>query len=333
MIAADDGVPHAILRRLLAVEIRTRGDVDDVGPIDREPLETEEVMQLVPNDRSPHRAAPALVLRVRLRQALLLREEVLLGHLAALEVAEPGPADLVRARLRDRIDDGPRGPAELRVVLVRQHLEFLDRLDRRPRLRARALPDDVVVVVAAVEHVVVVAWILPVDRDRVAAERLRADRRHDSRQQADEPDEVAVHARQLDQRLLRDVAADFLRRHVDERRVGVDGDRLFERADLHRDLDARRLADLEPQILAVEFLEPLQLGDGFVHAGHEPACHERPVGAADGFAEHAGLLIANRDGDPRQHRSLRVHDAAAQFGRALLRRGGRREEQGEQHPE
>ena len=93
-------------------------------------------------------------------------------------------------------------------------------LDRGPRLRAGALADDVVVVVAAVQHVVVVARILAVHRDRIAAERLGADRGHDAGEQADEADEVAVDRRQLDELARGDVAADFLRGDVDDRRLG-----------------------------------------------------------------------------------------------------------------
>ena len=104
---------------------------------------------------------------------------------------------LVGAGLGHRVHDRAGGAAELGVELVGDDLELLDRLDRRPRLHPRALPDHVVVVVAAVDRVVVVARILAVDADRVAAERLGADRRDDAREQADEADEVAVDARQL----------------------------------------------------------------------------------------------------------------------------------------
>src|SRR6185503_12296473 len=128
----------------------------------------------------------------------------------ALEIAGAAAADLVGAGLGDGVDHGAGGAAELGVELIGDDLELLDGFDRRPRLRPGALPDDVVVVVAAVQHVVVVARILAVDADRVAAERFSADRGNDARQQPDEADEVAVHARQLDQRFAGDIAADFL---------------------------------------------------------------------------------------------------------------------------
>ena len=112
-------------------------------------------------------------------------------------------AQVVGARLRHSVDHRAGRPPELGVELVGDDLELLDRLDRRPRLHPGALPDDVVVVVAAVDRVVVVSRILAVDADRVAAERLGADRGDDARKQPDEADEVAVDARQLDERLAR----------------------------------------------------------------------------------------------------------------------------------
>ena len=61
----------------------------------------------------------------------------------------------------------------------------------------------------------------------------------------------------LHQRVAGDVAADFLRRQVHDRRFGGDVDRFFETADLHRHVDAGGLADLEAQLLALELLEAL----------------------------------------------------------------------------
>src|SRR4051812_7232170 len=108
-------------------------------------------MQLVPDDRSADRAAPALILRVGLRQPFLLREEVLGRQTAILEEPEGASPKIVRARFGDGVDHRSGGAAVLRIVLPGNDLELLDRLDRRARLRACALPDHVVVVVAAIE--------------------------------------------------------------------------------------------------------------------------------------------------------------------------------------
>src|SRR5262249_53432602 len=103
MIAADDGVPHAILRDLGAIEFGTGRDVDRIGPINREALEAAEEVQLVVNDRAADRAAPPLILRVRLRESLLLGEEILRRQAAILEEAECAAPKLIRARLGDRV--------------------------------------------------------------------------------------------------------------------------------------------------------------------------------------------------------------------------------------
>ena len=234
--------------------------------------------------------------------------------------------------LGDGVDDRAGGPAELGVELVGDHLEFLDRFDWRPRLRPRPLADDVVVVVAAVQHVVVVARVLAVDGDRVAAERLGADGRDDAGEQADEADEVAVDRRQLDELARGDVAADLLGGHVEHRRFRRDVDDFADRPDLERHVDRRRLADLELHVAAQELLEALQLGADFVSPRHDAADDEGAVLAGDGLAEHAGVLIPDGHRHARQHRPLRVEHPSTDLGRTLLReRRGDAEQQGE-HP-
>src|SRR4051812_21548714 len=104
-------------------------------------------MKLVPDDRSAHRSAPPLVLRVRLREPFLLRKEIFGGQTAVLEEPEGAAAKLIGACFRDSVDDGAGRAAVLRVVLSGNDLELLYRLDRRPRLRPRALADHVVVIV------------------------------------------------------------------------------------------------------------------------------------------------------------------------------------------
>src|SRR4051812_36172503 len=115
MIAANDGVPDAVLGHLRAVELGSRRDVDRIRTIDREPLEAAEIVQLVANDRPADGAAPAIVLGVRLLEVLLLLEESFLGQAAALEVAEAAAVQLVRPRLGHRIDHRTRGASELGV--------------------------------------------------------------------------------------------------------------------------------------------------------------------------------------------------------------------------
>ena len=142
------------------------------------------------------------------------------------------------------------------------------------------------------------------------------------------PTKLPLTLGQLHQRLARDVAADFLRRDVDERRFGRDGHGFFNRPDRHRHVDARRLADLEAQILALELLEALKLRVHLVGSRDESAGDERAVGSGDRLAEHAGFLVFHDDGHARQYRILRVDDPTAKFGRALLCRRRHGDEQG-----
>jgi len=122
-------------------------------------------------------------------RAALADEEVLLRHRCILKVAAEQSFEFVRSLFGHRIDDRAVRAAELGIVLACDDLEFLNGVKRRTRLRAGALSDDVIVVVAAVEHVVVVARVLSVDAHRVRAERFRADARYDAWKQSDEADE------------------------------------------------------------------------------------------------------------------------------------------------
>jgi hypothetical protein len=289
-------------------------------------------MRLVLDDWAAHGAAHALILGVRLGRSVLLREVVLARQVGILKVLERAAVPDVGPRLGDRVDDRAGGPAELGVELVGDYLEFLDGFDRGPGLGARPLADDVVVVVAAVQHVVVVARILAVHRDRVAAERFGADRRDDAGEETDEADEVAVDRRQLDELARGDVAADLLGGHVEHRRFRRDVHDFAERPDLERQIDRRRFADLEFHVTAQELLEALQLGTELVSPRHDAADDEGAVLAGDGLAEHAGVLIPHGHRHTRQHRPLGVEHPATDLGRTLLRnRRGDAEHQGE-HP-
>ena len=288
-------------------------------------------MNLVPDDGAAGRPAPPLVLGIGLPRALLNREVVLFRQAPILHEGEGRAAKLVRARLGDGVDHRARRAAVLGIVLPGDDLEFLNRFDRRPRLGPRALPDDVVVVVAAVEHVVVVPGILAVHGNRIAAERFRADGGDDSGKQPDEADEIAVDAGQLHQRLAPDVAAELLRRHVHERRLARHGDGLLDRSDRQRDVDAGGLSDLEPQLPAIGFLEALELSRYLIGARDEAARDERAVGARHRLAEHARPFVPDDHRGARQNGPLFVDDASTQFRRALLRGGSRGHDQRKQH--
>ena len=171
---------------------------------------------------------------VGLVEIVLVHEEVLGAHRLVRVEQEPGAVEAVGARLGHRVDDGAGGAAELGVVLADQDLRFLHALDRHAHLAAVVLAQVVVVVPGAVDQERVVARVHAIGRDRLRSPRRQVRHLDDARQQRGEPEPVARDTRQLRQVLGVDVAADLLRRHVDERRLGRHGNRLLERAELER---------------------------------------------------------------------------------------------------
>ena len=192
---------------------------------------------------------------VGLGQVLRADEEVLGGDRRIGPEVEDAAVELVRSLLGDGVDDAAGGAAELGVVLIGEHLEFLDRFERRARLRAEPLAQVVVVVVAAVDHVVVRRRVLAVDVDRVGAKRDGRTVRHHARQQAEEFDVVPIHRRHLGDVFARDVAADLGRGGVDERRLRGHGHRLFDAADFELQVDGGGSSDRQHNVAADRFLE------------------------------------------------------------------------------
>ena len=92
----------------------------------------------------------------------------------------------------------------------------------------------------------------------------------DARQQADEADEVAVDRRQIGELARGDVAADFLRRDVDDRRLGADVHHFLDRPHFQRQIERRRLADLELDGL-LHRLEARERGGHFIWPRHDAA--------------------------------------------------------------
>ncbi len=276
-------------------------------------------MRLVLDDRTADRAAELTALGVGLVEVALLGEVVLRGPVGILPEGEGAAVKVVRSALGHRVDDGAGRAPELGVELVGDDLELLDGLDGGPRLRAGALTDDIVVVVAAVQHVVVAARIRSVHRNRIRAERLGADARDDAREQADEADEVAIDRRQVDELAAADVAADFLGRDIDERRLGRHAHDFLDAADGELQIERRRLADFEADVAQPQLLESLQLGGDLVHTWRQAADEICSVRAADGLAEHPCRLVLRDHRCPRHGGALRVNDLALDLGRSLLR--------------
>ena len=232
------------------------------------PLEAEEELGLVLDDRAADDTAPVASDSRRLRQ-IPCSDEIIRGRqLIAGPLREQHTLELVRPRLGDRVDDGAARAAKLRVIHAGQHLEFLDRLERGAHLRARAGAQGVVCVVAAVDRDIVVLTGLAGGDDRVVAH-LVGRRELNPRQESDRRKEVAVHRGQLAQLLSPDVAADLHARRVNQRRLGRDPDGFLERAEGERHVDRQRLADRQQEAASLERPEACKLGRHTVTPGSE----------------------------------------------------------------
>ena len=105
MVHAHHVIPHVVMREIGEVELGSRRDVDGAAAILIDPLEIREVMELVLDDGPSEPAAPLHLARVRLRQVLLLGEEVAHGHRLVLIEKERGAVQFVRALPGDGVDD------------------------------------------------------------------------------------------------------------------------------------------------------------------------------------------------------------------------------------
>ena len=127
-------------------------------------------MQLVPDDRSADAAAPLALADLGLLEVVSLRKVVLGRHIGSCEVIEGGSHNLVGSRFGDGVDHRAGRAPELGVMLVGQHLYFLDRIIGDPRLTADVRPSEVVDVPGAVEHDVVGSRGLAVGQHGVVEE-------------------------------------------------------------------------------------------------------------------------------------------------------------------
>ncbi len=248
---------------------------------------------------------------------------------AALVLEEPehAAARAVGPGFRHRIDNAARRQAVFGVELARQQLKLLDRLHRHPRLGTAVAAVERVVVVRPVHRVVDVADVLAGDADRVSAKGRHRHRRHHARQHAEVAGKIAVEARNLDELLGAHVAADRLRAGIHQGRFARDRDRLFDAADLDRDVGLRRAADRQRDVAALVFLEAGQLRGHFVYARRHRAQEERAISTADRLPEQAAVLVLDDDGDTRQRGSLLIGYFSAKICRTLLRERCRRPKQ------
>ena len=95
------------------------------------PLQGDEEVQLVLEDRTAEGAAEVVPLERRLLLARLLQEVVGGVQLVAARVVVAAAVELVRAAAGHEVDLRAAGLAELGAVVVALDLELLDRVDRR----------------------------------------------------------------------------------------------------------------------------------------------------------------------------------------------------------
>ena len=242
-------------------------------------------MCLVLPDRASDRAAPVGLLRLRLGEIVLRDEEIPRRHGVVREAAEQRAVEDVAALLGDRIDNCAGGAAELGVVLVGEHLEFLHRLERRAHLAAARAAEIVVVVAGAVDREVAAPVAAAADDQRLTGERGRRRGHLDARRQADGEHPVLVHDRQRRDLGFGDVRADLLRGHVHERRGPRHGDAFLEAPYAERDVEGRGVADLDHQVGPFVLLEPGQVRGDLVGPRNEIGQEVRAVGVADDLPE------------------------------------------------
>ena len=259
VIDAIDGVDDAGLGHRRVVQIRPRRNLDRSSFVQPHALEVGEEVHFVLHNRPANRAAELVLLRIGLGQVVLRLKKILRPQILVVEELEGAAMNLVRARLDHGVDDRARGAAELGVELAGEHLKFLRGVERHARLRAVVLTEIIVVVPRAVHQVAVVARIDAVGGQRVGTPRRQVRGRDDAGKQAGEVGEVARDARNVRQLFRADVAADLLRRDVDDRRLAGHRNRLFERAELELDVDGHLVADGQHDVAADEPLEALEL--------------------------------------------------------------------------
>ena len=173
------------------------------------------------------------------------------GHRRVREIPECGPAERVRASLRDRVHHAAGRASEFNIELIGLHLEFFNRLERRAGLRSRRRCRVVVGVVAAVENKGDLVVALAVDAERIGSfgAWIQLDPRHHRHGQ-----HAGARGDRVD--LLRShVSTDLRGRQIDRRRFLCHGHRFCKPAHLEANFNRLRAPEKQADVLAREFLE------------------------------------------------------------------------------
>ena len=289
------------------------------------------------------RPIPAVVLRKHHGPSeggaeLVLPERALAGHKSAPSVQDvvtqefPGGAvELVRAGLRDDVDDPSQRAADLGLVVVRLDLELLDSVDDG---RHRIGAGEGALVVDPVEHEEVAAVVLAVDRRedeggarrRGRAESARVLRDADGRNtrgQSQQLGEVPPVQRQVRYLLPRDGSAQLGRGALDLSAHSLYLDLLVDLPDLEAQVKSGRLVHHQGERL--ELVGPEAGHAGFQRVGAGLNVQEQivPYFVGDRRSLDPGLDAAEQDIGARDNRSRRVPNRAIHRGGGDLAVRGR----------
>ena len=170
MIEPNHVVPefHRLRVRIIQLGPRRERVAASLGIED--PIQAVEEVRLVLLDGTAEGTAPVLLRRFGLGEVVLRDKKVLRRHLVVRVRVEEAAVKRVRALLGDHVDDRAGRAAELGVVLIGQHLEFLHGVERRTNLAAARGAEIVVVVPAAVDREVSASVAAAADDQRLAGE-------------------------------------------------------------------------------------------------------------------------------------------------------------------
>ena len=284
-----------------------------------------EEERLVAGDRPAERAAELVALEGWNRLGRIVEVRARVERAVAAEL-EAGSREAVRSRARDGHDDSPGAAAVFGAVVVDEHLELAHGVDAEHAAggaagRAVALGVHVRAVHLEADLVRPGAG----DRDlraHAAIDRLRrGGRRGDAELEQRQLGEVAAVERQLANLVLIDERRHRRLPRRDQRGVSRHDDPLRDAADLHLDVQHRRLPDREGHILVLGRTEPGKLDGHRVLAWDEGVGAVSPLRVGREDAALPGLHFPDRDSRPRQGGLGIVNDTAGdRSGRALRNR-------------
>lgn len=206
---------------------------------------------------------------------------------------------VVRARLRDDVDEAGGGATELRIRAVGHHDDLLDRIQvegERWPLAPSILAEEGIVEVGAVHRDVVLDSLLAVHNQLFAIGALNG--RH-TRRELREIQEIVLEVGQVVDRPLLDARRSLRSRHLDDGGVGGHLDLLLHGRNFQPQRESDRLPDFELQPVADEGREPRK-GDGHaIRAQRQEKTAEPAILVSGQHLLVVGGGVSDRDGRAR----------------------------------